>query len=628
MSEPGYEVTRDSVLYIVDASVAMESADALTAALDSAGWAIRDSAREGVARNDAGVVVYNAAKEGSTSAAHVLLSLSEPKTDDLKRLIRLAKSAETFRTAFTPAEPRGSALVAALRLANAELNRLHTRSLRRVVLITNDDEPMRDDASAAPVAMNLAADLTSSPAFLMPIFLKTPSFDTQKFWINISYLPPPMHTPHADEMYTNTKLLEPWDVETLANPKHALILAKSRRKYVSFKGALVVGALPIGVRGYSVLHAYHRPTPLKVAHVTEKTGKMSLQMLVGERVSAFADSGSRVPEKVEETKKFKLGSAVKNEEDWTVPVSAAELAQLGTSTLPSSPHSEPPCTTIVVHRFVPQNTVELPGILGHSLFVTPGTDFVTNAWPAFAALHRSMRRRQVAARATLYPLKRPNQTNSPVSGFLFAHYSDHEPSPSTAAGLYFVHAPYAGDLRPLPPSSASKYLATTNQEPNDNRDSKENPEFKDAVNKLCSKFTLRAGFAPTRFKNPLAEQFASIFEYHALSIPLEKDGLEAKDDTRPRYDRIAKTSSSLSKHVANILAAIAPPEPTPEPPAKRSKAGVSSAEVLEAYAAQHLNKFTVSQLKNVVSQYELPISTLKAPLVEQLEQIISKGFIK
>jgi len=521
------ELSHDAVLYVIDTSVSMEDAGALTVALDAANWAIRDPSRTTSFRNNAGVILYNVAEEGSKSSAHVLMSLKEPRTNDLKRLIRLSKNRETFRNEFTPLKSHASSLIAAMKLAISELSQFNTTNLCRMVILTNDDNPVRDQQSESR-AIALAAEITASSTFLTPIFLQTPHFDIRKFWLKINYLPPPTRTlSDSDDMYTNPQLLEPWTISALANSKHALASSKSRRKRVLYKGALVLGNFNIGIRGYAVVHEYTRPAPLKFAYGADQK---TPHMLHTERIEVLTDTGHRI-EQGEFEKKIKLGGgSAQTEQDWVVPISEKELTNLKTVPLPDGKCRDH--SVIYVHSFAPASSVDLSGIIGHSIFITPGTDLFTNALTSFIALRQSMCRKNLVARVSFYPLHR-----APVSGLLYAFSSANEPAPNTSSGMYFVHTPFSEEFR-MPPKLSLVEMS---------------PFMKNSVRKLCSKFTLPSGFNPSRFRNPLIESFAEILEYRALKIPIGSGVFRKKDGTRPKYDTISKTSYAVSKTIHSLL---------------------------------------------------------------------------
>lgn len=593
--------SRDSVLYVVDARIPV-----LERCLDMVSRAIRDAAQQSL-YCDAGVVLYNV--QGQPKKTKTLLSLGVPKIDDLKAFIRLASNATLLARTIEASEGEDS-LLNVLREVKSELNQLRFRSMRRVVLITANSDPFRGDKQKLNVATNLTSDITNSPALINPIFVKYPEFNVSTFWGSLHYLPP-FYKTHFTLFDPLTKFaLDPVSPESLSSSNHSLVLSKSRRKHFVLRGRLQIRGLSIGVKGFNIVQPRARvPTARDVAIFTSKTGSERRELLQTELKHAIAASGSEIElQSSQLNRAFKLSGSM-NESDWTVNTSEEEWARLH--------HLENSEDTVLEVEYfaAASDLAQLQGaVIGHSNLLVPNDDRFENSLDAFAALHRSMVRKDVAAIIRIHYPK--HRKAPPVLGVAYAKNPEpkvfpdqKELLPTAASGLYFVPLPFSDDFRVV----NSTFKGETDDELNA------------GCMKLVHKFRLPYGFDPYRFPHPRAAQFASILEHHTLSIPLEtKDNklVEQPDPTKPRYEKIIKSARELLHHLAERYASSG--KLSTSPPRKTKKRTHVEALDLSILAddlrSNRLDKYTVASILETLQALGAPSKRdKKAILLDKLK---------
>lgn len=614
--------TRDSVLYLVDASQSMASSGALDSALTSVCEAIRETAKQGVARYDAGVILFNV---DTPNGSQTLLKMGEPAIGDLKSLIRLVQNTPTSSIKSLPAS--GANLLNLIRLAKSAMNSLHTKSYRRVVLITNEDDPFREndknDVNECVVASNLIADLVASPSVLVPIFVNPPDhwFDTTKFWINVDYLP--SFWSSMEDLSDN---LKPIDGDTLNSRHAALVVSRSVRKFSSLRGTLKLNKLSIGFMGYNIVRSHTGlPSAYKVGISSQKNGFDQREILKPNAIFAKAGSGAEIDDdkKPEFFRKFKLSSS-KDDEAWTVDVTNEDLEKLRNFDSDTKSNR----SIVEIERFVgvekTRKVHNMFGYIGHSVLLVPSEENLENSTKAFTSLHRSMYSRKVAAVATLQHSSKASAA-APRRGILYAFDPQCNPAPkslepSASMGLYFVPLPYTNDTRELPLSISQEIP------PNPSKPDPVAMSLRTSLGVLVKKFKLPSGYDPKKFPDPSYSLFTYILEHLALSLALEStelgDGrrivIEPKDTTVPRYSKInqlfEKVGPVLKKQltafnneelpVFKSASARKHPGSIEGPDAKRVKvdneATITAAR--EALNANQLSKWTVPKLKMVTQQ--------------------------
>lgn len=605
--------TRDSVLYLVDASQSMASSGALDSALTSVCEAIRDTAKQGVARYDAGVILFNV---DTPNGSETLLKMGEPAIADLKSMIRLVQNKPSSTIKSTHAS--GANLLNLIRLAKSAMNSLHTKSYRRVVLITNEDNPFKEnteeDVNESIVASNLIADLVASPSVLVPIFVNPPDhrFDTTKFWINVDYVP--SFWASMEIMGDN---LKPIDVETLNSRHAALIVSRSVRKFSSLRGTLKLNKLSIGFMGYNIVRTHAGlPSAYKIGISSLKNGFDQREILKSNAIFAKAGSGAEIEEdkKPEFVRKFKLSSS-KDEELWTVDVSNEDLEELKRFDDDNDDNNNNSNrSSVEIENFVSVETLrgihDKYGYVGHSILLVPSDDRLENSTKAFASLHRSMMNKKVAAIALLNHSSKAS-SHAPQLGVLYAFDPQSNPAPkllepSASMGLYFVPLPYSNDVREIPSLVAGEITPQS---------SKPDPvamSLKASLSALIKKFKLPNGYDPKKFPNPSYSLFAYILEHLALSLPLEYkengDGykiiVEPQDPTLPRYAKIDQLFEKVGKVIVKQLSAFSNDEFAVFRPASTRKYADSS-ELPDAKKAKVDDEVTISAARDALNNDQL-----------------------
>lgn len=250
----------DAVIYAIDSSEVMFHSGAVHQSLE----AVCDSMRSTVPTNPQthyGVFLFNCLEEqGGEKLVGIcsVLNLCRPKPQDVRRILVLASdSAELCKVVDPAKNPMKTPIHQVLSLAQSEFQKISNQKnfasvARKLVLITNDDEPHEPRSSAGRVARAKSQDLTGLGIQIIPIFIGE-GFRLQLFWQDLHYLPPGQRLP-----------IEEYCAPVEDVHLKAVLRSKSSPRRAVARLYLELGSLRFPVRGYNLVYPKKKPLASKV----------------------------------------------------------------------------------------------------------------------------------------------------------------------------------------------------------------------------------------------------------------------------------------------------------------------------------------------------------------------------
>lgn len=453
-----------------------------------------------------------------------LINLHQPKVEDLKLLLQLVEGETGVECAST-----SESLLALAQTAKVEFFSQREKHFNRLVIFSDADPSF--PASELQVLQQQFQSIAALGVLVVPV-LFTDQDDHEEFasefWSQIPYMPSNMSTAALSSglrVSLNPVCLASLDESALAESLDLLVRQKAERKRVEFRGVLSCQSLQLGICGYAVASP-HRQRYQGLFHRSAHGHEPVHRVYSDPPIDSIH-------------KEFVLNPGCGG-----VEVSSQDLEELR-AVIP--PDGTP---QIRIHRFLPPQRcqVEPHYRLYRSIFIVPSNFKIANSKRAFAALHRSMVRKQVVGLATYVP----KQTGrSPMLGLLYAFdpatLQNEQVSqvcgPSPQSGMYFVKLPFSQDIRGMQMVQESETPA--------------NGRLEKKMAKLVNKFYYEPGFDPQLFSNPTNEQFAKVLGYLALGPlqcpPEELMDEEGNDNTVPNYKSIRKHAGKLCEKIEELL---------------------------------------------------------------------------
>lgn len=501
------KISTESFLFLIDCSTAMnDGGDACV--LNSVFQTIADSMRSLAIHNSVhtlnfGLVLYNV---DTFNHCKILNELRPLNATDLKRLIRLAT--KDFRDQhFVPAKPHAEAIINALSIAKAEISRVRMRSLFRLVIVTNNDNPVDRSAKLLNLAQVCMSDLCDLRVITMPIFVPPVAhvFSGSKFWNKLVYTPPAM-TEYESRLVQFSTFLNSENKDFKSGLERA-ISGVLKQPFVRH-GVLRLGNADIGVCSCPVY--VKKPAKLMPATLAtfEVDGKITTEILNTEYVYYSKATG----EKLDPHESVPSPDEIANEGE-------GEFQEYGSEN-----------GVYEIMSFVStENLHSLLGLgtIGTAKLVFPSNDRIEHSSAIFSSLYRTMRAQQVSAVVLLH-----SEHGLHVQGILYA--CDPEDGwEYNQNGLAFVRIPYEDDIR-----------VSQNERDSDAHEADYCPELEMMVSKMNMKT-----YNPNKFKSPMRAQNEHVLECHALGMAME-DQYEIPDATIPMYD-------SMKRYIGNTTTSLA-----------------------------------------------------------------------
>ncbi|KAK4165902.1 SPOC like C-terminal domain-containing protein [Cladorrhinum sp. PSN259] len=626
INEADYKTQKDAVLFAIDVSSSMlqppadtgnQKADkdsAVTAALKCA-YQFMQQRIIAQPKDMMGILLFGTEKSrfrdetggrSGTGYPHCYLftELDVPAAEDVKKLRELVEDGEDTDDVLVPSK-ESVAMSNVLFCANQifTTNAANFGS-RRLFIITDNDDPHKNDKAAKSSAAVRAKDLYDLGVVieLFPLSRAGKAFDLAKFYDDIIYRDPAAEvTGAADEIKTSKS----GDGLTLLSSLISNINSKQtpKRSYFSNLPFELAPGITISIKGYMPLH---RQTPARTCYVY--LGGEQAQLAQSETVKI--DSETRT---VEKTKKaYKFGGEYIHFKDEEVK----SLKEFGGKVLR-------------IIGFKPQSRIPMWASLKKSTFIFPSEEGYIGSTRVFSALWQKLLKSKKVGIAWFVS----RQNANPVMVAIMPSGNLNDDGLETSylpAGLWLYPLPFADDVRsvdiPNKPRTAD--------------------ELTDKMRKIIENLQLPKGiYNPLKYPNPSLQWHYKILQ----ALALEEEVPENPEDlTIPKFRQIDKRvggalvewKEELANKAHDLVQSRAVKrnmdvdEDDDERPAKRSKPAakkaasggqMSNAQLKAAFEKDTLKKLTVAELKDVLASKGVSAVGKKADLIEKLEQWIEEN---
>ncbi|KAK3990110.1 SPOC like C-terminal domain-containing protein [Cladorrhinum sp. PSN332] len=627
IDETDYKTQKDAVLFAIDISSSMlqppedtgsKKADkdsAVTAALKCA-YQFMQQRIIAQPKDMMGILLFGTEKSrfrdetggrSGTGYPHCYLftELDVPAAEDVKKLRELVEEGEDTDDVLVPSkEPVAMSNVLFCANQIFTTNAANFGS-RRLFIITDNDDPHKNDKTAKSSAAVRAKDLYDLGVVieLFPVSRAGKAFDLPKFYDDIIYRDPAAEVSGAaDEVKTSKS----GDGLTLLSSLISNINSKQtpKRSYFSNLPFELAPGLTISIKGYMPLH---RQTAARTCYVY--LGGEQAQLAQSETVKM--DSETRTVEKSETKKAYKFGGEYIKFEEKEVK----SLKEFGGRVLR-------------IIGFKPQSRIPMWASVKKSTFIFPSEEGYVGSTRVFSALWQKLLKSKKVGIAWFVARQNANPVMVAImpSGNLS---DDGSEIPYLPAGLWLYPLPFADDVRTVDIAAKPR---TADGLTDKMREIVENLQLPKAI------------YNPLKYPNPSLQWHYKILQAFALDEEVPEN---AEDLTIPKYRQIDKrvggalaewkeeaaqkahdlVQSRAVKRKMDVDDDDERPAKRSKPAAKKAASGgqMSNAQLKAAFEKNTLKKLTVAELKDVLASKGLSTVGKKADLLEKLEQWIEEN---
>ncbi|RDW76989.1 hypothetical protein BP6252_05042 [Coleophoma cylindrospora] len=546
--------------------------------------------------NTSGVISY--------PHCYLLNDLDVPSAEDVKALRNLLEDDDSSEEVLQPSEEKAT-MANMLFCANQIFTtRAPNFGSRKLLIITDNDDPHPNDKDASQSAAVRAKDLYDLGVIieLFPISKPDHEFDLSKFYDDIRYRDPEQTdidalgmTGHQDHKAGGN------DGISLLNSLLSDINSKQVAKRALFSNMpFEIGpGFKISVKGYNILQ---KQAPARSTYVYVD-GEQA-QIAVGETTKQDENTQKTV-EKVEIKKAYKFG----NEQVLFTPEEQKQMKDFG-----------PPGIRIL--GFKPQSMLPNWASMKKATFIFPSEDGYVGSTRVFSALWQKLLKDNKMGIAWF--IARSNATPVLVAILPSSEKIDSNSNQQVIPqGLWLYQLPFVDDLR-QPPEILKPLVSPDN--------------LIDAMRKIVQQLQLpKAEYDPSKYPNPALQWHYKILQAMALeeeipSIP--------EDKTIPKYRQIDKRAGEYALLWMGALELASRAGPTRkreamdensgsaapkkrvkvEPKDETSLSDMSLKALRGVVEGETLSKHTVAELKTLCTAKGLASTGKKADLVDRIEQ--------
>ncbi|KAI9143652.1 SPOC like C-terminal domain-containing protein [Paraphysoderma sedebokerense] len=450
--------------------------------------------------------------------------------------------------------------------------------VKRIFLITNEDDPHKSTPEFRNSSIARAADAREMEVFFEPFFINRPgkAFDPYTFYVDFVGIEEESTLP--DFFAGSTR----W------NEFSTRVRRRQVKKRSLFRIPFRIGEIDIGVKGYNMFaiqrlpkHTYlhsrtNKPAVVKTTYVCEDTGKYVNVHKESDVEYFYYYGGKRIIFKISEVKKMRS-------------FGEGHIELLGFKNI---------------------DELSMHHNLTHSTFLYPDETQYKGSNRTFASLVDSLIRKRKYALCRFHP----RRVGTPHLAALIPQLEmEDDAGQVQPTGLHVITFPFADDMRHFG----------------------ELPEDHKAPDPLSTQFSVILqklhipNFSLQNYPNVALENH---FEYLAAKA-LDREPALIPDKSMPNYDDIgAKVGEDIVKLKELIPEFIPPEKPLKKRKAqdeavssKKVKANLDSsnsdfeAKIRELYNSGQLSTLTVPLLKEALGHFELKVSGKKADLIARLE---------
>ncbi|ETW82733.1 hypothetical protein HETIRDRAFT_157084 [Heterobasidion irregulare TC 32-1] len=620
-----FESRRDVILFCIDCSESMSAPrehpkyeDAQTShlltALDAAVQIMKKKVTVGP-NDSVGIMLYNTAK-GITSGrvsdlkrgtfVHLpITTINAPNVLDLTRLVDEARTdMSVLREACPPLDDRCIPMGDVFTSCNWVLRDGAPKTAsKRVFLITDNDDPHRDAISEKLLlaARTTLVDLVQAGVTVEPFFISTEDkpFDQTKFWTNVllssefddsesqtgsSELPESISITRIDDLLDQMRFHE--------LPKRALFSVSLQ----------LAPDFCIGVKGYGLVAEQRKGAYKYFADLGDR-------MEVAESRTAYVDEDRQAEvDKHDIVFGMTLGATGDDQDapggfgtravgvGKRVFYTADEVRSFRTLGL------EP---GIKLLGFKDRDDLAFEDNVRHSTFIYPDEMAYSGSKRTFSALVKTMAAKDKIGLA----LGTMRRNSVPMFYAMLPQTEKLEESGwMEPAGIHLVPLPFADDIRAAPVEQAIRAKK----------------DAVDAAKAIVKKLAIKNGtYMPDSYPNPALAFHNEQLEATAFREEYEADSFE--DVTAPNYDTIHKKAGPLIEAWAQAIEADEGANTTVVVAAaagtkRAATVSVDEAEIRSKYESGSMAKLRVDQLKDFLRSKSLPVSGVKAALIERVAE--------
>lgn len=599
VNELAYTSQKEAMLFLIDISPSMlkpndKGTCAARTALECA-YSVMTTKVFSAPNDMIGVVLYNSKtsqldkdKKYSTvrkEHMHLLVDLDVPGADLIRVVRDLLKEPNQFNEVCQASEERASPAELIELARDIFQNQAPRFNFKRLVLITDDDDPMRTHRALTQQFKTRTKDLYSLGVTIEPIFLSNEApFDSIKFWDDIIE----RQEEDAGELVLEgeARLVDMQEtIKALQTPKKATFSIPME----------IAPGLSIGIKGYVLFKEQKvvRTTYIDNSGARPQTAKADTTLTCEDTVTVL--------DKTQIKQGYKFGSE-------NVTFDAKEMQQIK--------RIESPVLRIIGYKSLEK--LDFCHNIAPAYFIYPHEATHVGSKRTFAALHRVLLQKKQFALCWFIP----RRNASPVVAAMMAselELSENKKSQLSPPGFFVIPLPFADDLRNPPRSRPlpSEDLASL---------------FGDIIGQI----TLPA-YDPAKRSNPALQWHYKALEAMALGedVPQLAD---QPDESMPNFKAIHKRAGkamlafveALEMAVEQVQDA-GPAVPTkrkgasPVASSKKAKPGPGSVPSLEDLRAAVLNgtlgQFKVPELKAALSAHASAFDVKPASSLKKQEMI-------
>ncbi|KAG0181422.1 X-ray repair cross-complementing protein 6 [Apophysomyces sp. BC1034] len=460
---------------------------------------------------------------------------------------------------------------------------------KRLFLITNEDNPHKNNMSLRNSAFQRAKDLSEVDIQIELFGLNKSDhdFDTNLFYQDILALDQKSERNADDERQLDART--PMGSGNSLEELTVKIRNKGSKKRSLFRIPLhVAEGLTIGVRGYTLVQEQKRRPYKYVADIFQ-------QPLEVETVTAW---------KCSDTDNYLLPTDIKHYYPYggeKIVFSKDEIKKIRTYIDPG----------IVLIGFKPRRALRRHYNMSHSYFIYPDEQEYEGSTRTFSALLYAMLKQNQIAICSFVP--RANSLPKIVALLPQAEELSDCGVQIVPPGLNVIILPYADDIRDIPAESTPQA----------------SEEIIELTKKCINKSTVHGHYNDMAIENPsLRRHYESL---HA--IVLEKDIGEPVDQTIPDYEEIHERIGGNIRKLKEALDKEAPEELDELESGKykvggaassRAKRSMTEGSVEDHWRDHTLDRCLVSELKSWLSANGQPVTGLKAELAERVCNVLNQ----
>lgn len=591
--ERDFDTARDALLYVIDASASMlapceklKGRNCVQVALESALDAITKKVTASPL-DMAGVILYGTkgCSDQEFPNCTIVNELGMPDSARLKHLKRMVSDDDEFRKVTDSPSEALLSNVFFLCMRQFEQN-CKVKSAKRIVFITDNDAPHKQDAQKRLSAKTRASDLVEKSIFIEPVFIANNDFDTSIYY---DELPLGVNPYDEEDGEVNDDLFAPKPVDAL-NLGSSIINSRHLKRPSCTVDIELPTGMRIGAKAYLLYKKRDVVAQKKKVYTDAETPQ-----LVKIKSRAIVEATGREFELKDLKRSFTFGGKTVN----FSPDRLHDLKYFGS-----------PIVRII--GFKPATAIKDWMNISHSTMLYPSENRFEGSIRAFSTLFQALANKSKVAIA--WCIMRKNDAPR-----LFALM----PSPGpyhkeVPQGLQMVPLPFADDIRKKP---TKMYLEPPS-------------ELVSLAKDIMHTLTMPKGYEPERYANPSLAWSFQVLESLALD---EELGDPQKDATLPKFKSMRTRAGSIISNWNELLDKIAPyvPDSEPEPPKKRSADAVSAEKpkkqklgtslddfvranedgLLATYSVKDLRDFAKDQgLKNIGSSKDIMIANISAYL--------------